>query len=80
MSPVFERVDVPPVRDMSLGGETTTVTTEDGEVYWWGFCPATPPQLSALRPTFVPRRVHLPGTVQSLTCSSFAVFAILTEQ
>ena len=62
MSPVFERVDVPPVRDMSLGGETTTVTTEDGEVYWWGFCPATPPQLSALRPTFVPRRVHLPGT------------------
>ena len=77
MSPVLEQVDVPPVKQVELGGEITTVMTEDGEVYWWGFCPTSLGTFHA--PMFVPQVVHVPGTVQSLTCSSFAMFAIVSS-
>ena len=76
MSPVLEQVDVPPVKQVILGGEITTVMTDDGEVYWWGFCPTS---TSFHAPMFVPQVVHVPGTVQSLTCSSFAMFAVVSE-
>lgn len=80
MSPIFEQIHVPRVQQASLGGERTTVMTKDGEIYWWGSCPTSTPLGTSRASIFVPRLVDVPGTVLSINCASFAMFAIVAEQ